>query len=262
MEYGIKICGIEQLNGLEQLKNLDRYRYIYFGNEFCDKKIPSGQFCREVVQYCLENSKIPVFLTPYLTDVGISILKKRIDDIYSIHKEFEITINDYGILEFLKGYPEVRINMGRMLIKMKKGPEIMSGVLDKDPLGFRQTSLSSIFIDFAKASNITRFEMDIPPQGLVLPDSNNISLYLGNCIIASTRRCPYIDADKKDFRYEIKGCKKECMNYCIAKNTRFYDKLIYVLGNSEFLRTDKAIDPDLKDKFDRIVIFRKIIDVL
>lgn len=257
MDFGIKI------NKLDDLKNLEKYKYIYFGNEFCEKKNPSFYFCERIVNYCNEHNKIPVLLTPYLTQKYLIKLKELISKIYLIKKEFEITINDFGLIEFLKSMPEIKVNLGRLQIKMKKGPEIMSNVLNENIETFKVNSLNNPgFIRFMKKENINRFEMDIPPQGLLLPNNKKITLYVGNAVITTTRRCPFIDSMEENYNLCIKDCKKECLNFYVVKNTKFYDDLIYVLGNTEFIKTSNTLSMDLKDKFDRILIFKKIEDLL
>ncbi len=261
MKYGIKINNIE-----EDLKGLDKYDFVYFGSEFCERKIPNFEFCKKVFEFCNKNNKIPVLLTPYLTDKGINTLKDLISRLHILKKDFEITINDFGMIYLLKEFPEIKINCGRLLIKMKKGPEIMSGALNQSPEMFKDSSLSNnLFIDFMKNNGIKRFETDLPHQRLNLPNEK-ITAYLGNIVISTTRRCNFIDCEK-EMQYQIKDCEKECLKYCVVKNTEFHDELIYVMGNAEFLKSDKdknSINNDniLEGKFDRIVEFQKITKVL
>jgi len=257
MDFAIKI------NKIEDLKNLSKYKFIYFGNEFCERKMPSFSFIKQIINFCNEHNKTPVLLTPYLTDEYLYKMKKLIEYVYSLRKKFEITIQDFGLIHFIKQFPEIKINLGRLQIKMKKGPEIMSKVLDENTETFKTNSLNNeFFIEFMKNEKIKRFEIDLPPQGITLPASEKITLYIGNSIITTTRRCPYIDSFNENYCQSLNKCKKECMNFYLIKNTKFYDELIYVLGNAEFIKTSKKIPLELKNKFDRILIFKKIEDLL
>jgi len=256
MEFGIKINNIEQIkNNLHK----DKYKFIYFGNEFCERKIPTLDSIKEVFEYCNSEDKTPVFLTPPLTNNGINQLKKLVPKMQELKKEFEITINDYGILNFLKNYPNIKINYGRVLIRMKKGPEIMTGCLDECPKNFKDNSISNKeLINYLKSQEIKRFELDIPPQGINLPDRENITLYLGNSLISITRRCVYPKCNTENYNYKIEPCKKECLNQIITKETKFYDRPIFTIGNAEFVKTDMKIPKELNNKFNRIVIFPTI----
>jgi hypothetical protein len=229
-------------------------------------KIPSFDVCKKFFNYCKANRKTPVLLTPPLTDYGIKLLKTLIPKLVSLKNELdidlEITINDFGLIDFLKQY-DIKVNLGRMQVKMKKGPEVLTRAFESNIEELKFNSLNNNnFLEFFKNENITRFECDIPLQGIVLPKHENITIYIGNSVISCTRRCPYIDSDTNEFNYEIKPCKRECLKSYLVKNTKYFDHLIYVIGNAEFLKTSKKIDKDLKNCFNLVVIFRKMEDLL
>jgi hypothetical protein len=257
MEFGIKI---NDEKDLIRIPHLTKYKYIYFGSEFCEKKIPLVLTAVKIFDFCEKNEKIPVLLTPPLTEVGLTILKKLINELKKFYIEFEITINDFGLIEVLKQESQIKMNCGRLLIKMKKGPEITSGALKEVPENFKDNSLSNpFFIEFIKQFNINRFEVDLPFQGINLPSENltngNMSLYLGNSVLSVTRRCIYAKSDTKDYDYKINGCKKECLNCIIVKSNKHYDEPVYVAGNAEFLVGEMQINESLRGKFNRIVMF-------
>ena len=257
MDLGIKISRLEQLE-----KDLTRYKFIYFGSEFCENKIPTIAFANQVFEFCKLHDKIPVLLTSFLTDKSIKETKILIQELIKRNQPFEVTINDFGLLTFLTN-PNPKINCGRLLIKMKKGPEILSNVLNADIKTFKTNSLNNkLYLNFLKDRGIKRFETDLPEQGIELPDNENITLYLGNILLSLTRRCPFIDCDKANFSYSIKDCKKECENYCVVKNTKFHEKLIFMLGNAEFLKTEKKISNDLKGKINRVIVFQGMLSLI
>ena len=170
-----------------------------------------------------------------------------------------LTINDYGILNFLKNNPHIKINYGRILIRMRKGPEIMTGCLNEKSENFKDTSISNKDLrEYLKSQKIKRFELDIPPQGINLPGGENISLYLGNSVISVTRRCIYPKCETENYNYKIEPCRRECLNQIITKETKFYDRQIFVIGNAELIKTKMKIPKELKNKFNRIVIFPTI----
>ncbi|MCK5449256.1 hypothetical protein KAI32_00145 [Candidatus Pacearchaeota archaeon] len=256
MEFGIKISSLEEL---QNLKYLDKYNLIYFGNEFCERKIPTFSETKEIFEFCIKKNKTFVLLTPLLTNLGINNLKHLIKDISEINKKFEVTINDLGLLEILEAFPEVKINYGRVLIRMKKGPEIMTGCLKESPDNFKDNSLSNPeLLDFLKDLNIKRFETDVPPQGIDLPENSNITLYLGNSVISVTRRCIYPKCNTSEYNYKIEPCKKECLNQIITKETKYFDRPVFIIGNAELIKTEMIIPEELKNKFNRIVIFPNI----
>ncbi|MBT3303691.1 hypothetical protein HN592_05225 [Candidatus Woesearchaeota archaeon] len=258
MEFGIKIKNIEQLGSVK-----DKYNFIYFGDECCERKIPGLSFAQKVFEYCIKKGKTPVLLSPLVTDSGIKKLRVLIKELYILKEDFELTINDFGVLNLMKEFPNIKINCGRLLIKMKKGPEILSTVLSKNVETFKANSLTNkLYINFLKNNGVGRFETDLPEQGIKLPAKENITLYLGNVLLSLTRRCPFIDCDQENFTYSIKDCKKECEDYCVVKNTKFHEKLIFMLGNAEFLKVEIRIDPRLKGKVNRILVFQGMLDLV
>lgn len=253
MEYGIKIKELEELEKISP-----NYKYIYFGNEFCEKKIPSVEEIIRILEYCNKNNKTLVLLTPPLTNKGVEVLKGIIREVPK-GNNFEITINDFGILETLKNIPNIRINCGRTLIRMKKGPEIMTGILNEPPEHFKDNSLSNPdFREIIKGLGIKRFEVDLPPQGINLPKKEDITLYLGNSSVSLTRRCIYPKCDTEEYDYKIGNCKKECLFQIITKQNEYYNQPIFVVGNAEIIKTQNTIPAELRDSVNRIVIFPNI----
>lgn len=256
MEFAIKIKSLEEV---QNNKHLDKYNLIYFGNEFCERKIPTFSEAKEVFEFCIEKNKTFVLLTPPLTNIGTNNLEQQIRRLYKINNTFEVTINDLGLLEILKEFPKIKINYGRILVRMKKGPEIVTGYLNESPDNFKDSSLSNPeLLEFLKTFNIQRFETDVPPQGINLPENENITLYLGNSTISTTRRCIYPKSDTNDYDYKISSCKKECLNQIITKETKYTNQPIFVVGNTELIKTEMKIPEELKNKFNRIVIFSNI----
>jgi hypothetical protein len=251
MEYGIKITNEKELEGLDK-----KYSHIYFGNEFCERKIPSIEELLNLLNKCKKEGRKLVLLTPPLTDKGLITLKNLIQTAYKENQDFEVTINDFGIIEELRKLPKLKITCGRTLIRMKKGPEIMSGCLNEPPENFKDNSLSNReFRELLKENGIQRFEVDIPPQGINLPKKENLTLYLGNSSISVTRRCIYPKCDKKDYDYQIGECKKECLFQIVSRENPYFKQPVFVVGNAEIIKTENKIPSDLKGKINRIVIF-------
>ncbi|MBD3164007.1 hypothetical protein GF323_02315 [Candidatus Woesearchaeota archaeon] len=260
-ENALKIAGLSQLNKID----IKKFGCIYFGNEFCERKLPDLSFCNKIFGFCRKNSLTPVLLTPYLTDKGISKIEPLLKSLDKSDQAFEITVNDIGLLSFLQGNlcDNVKLNLGRLLIKMKKGPEIMSGVLNQDKEQFRQNSLQNpLFLEFYKKLGIKRFETDIPPQQADLPENENLSLYLGNCCISSTRRCIYQNCESRDYKYSISQCNEECLNYYIERKMLMPSSPYFILGNAEFLRQTNPLSEKIREKANRYVFFNSLHDLL
>ncbi|MGM5483865.1 MAG: hypothetical protein ACQER9_03030 [Nanobdellota archaeon] len=248
MEYGIKINDIKNLNA----ENLKKFKYIYFGSEFCERKLPSLDYCKKIISFSNNNNKIPVFLTPPMTDKYIEKANNLINNLVKENPKLQITLNDFGLLNKLKNL-NINLNLGRLMIKMKKGPEIISAnSIEK----FKNNNLKNpLFRKYCKSNNLIRFEIDQPLQGLNLPDNENITLYLGNVLLSMTRYCLYPGINDENYFFRIKPCKKECMKLKLTKSTFYYKEKTHIIGNAEFLKTPFTIDSEIKPKINRIVVF-------
>ncbi len=260
MEYGIKISKIEQLENIPS-----KIKYVYFGNDLCERKMPSKEYCITILDFCKNKNLTGVFLTPFLTD---SFIEKYIDLISSLSNyNFEVTINDLGLLNEINKLKNLTLNLGRLFIKMKKGPEIISGVLNQEISVFKKNSLfNPYFIPFYVSLGINSFEIDMPLQGIDLPNNALVNLYIGSSLISLTRQCDYANIEQKEYAYGINECSKECLNnHFIKKYSDF--KEIFVIGNSEFVKTSLNLDLFLdkyftKNNLKRVVFFRDIEDNL
>jgi hypothetical protein len=249
MEYGIKINGLgEEISG--------KYKYVYFGDETCERKMPAPEDAKKIFLQCAEKKITPVLMLPFMTDAGIEKAEKLVNELDKLNINFEATTNDLGIIETLIKTKNCTINCGRLLIKMKKGPEIMAGEKTE---AFRANSLKSTeFIKFMEKLGIKRFETDIPPQGIDLPEGKNITAYLGNVLISTTRRCPFIDIFSDNYTYKVKECHKECLKMLFTKKTQFHKETIYAIGNSEYLTKEKNLEMEMKGKVNRVVVFKSL----
>lgn len=93
-------------------------KYIYYGQEFCQYRLPSLEEIKYVVKYCTDNGLEFVLVTPPLTDYGIRICRKYIEYFISIEMKCDIVINDVGLLNYINKIDyKGNIIFGRILEK-------------------------------------------------------------------------------------------------------------------------------------------------
>ena len=90
------------LKNAKKLSSLKEYERLYLGNEFCENLIPSIKEVKETIKFCNENNLKFTFVTPYITNKSIELLKDIFIIISKEKPSSEIVINDYGILEIMK----------------------------------------------------------------------------------------------------------------------------------------------------------------
>ena len=106
---------------------------IYFGQEFCERLLPSEDELEKVCVFS-EKEGVPLtFVTPYVTDNGLLKLEKLIEFFAEKIPKTEIVFNDWGVFQFLEeSFPDLKPVLGRLLNKQKRGPRIMN-IIDQVP---------------------------------------------------------------------------------------------------------------------------------
>ena len=245
------------ISKIENLKHFKKdYNRLYFGNEFCENLIPTKDELLKVLSFVSEKKLDFTFVTPYVTNKG---LKKLQPLIKLIPKEAEVVINDWGLLKLVKS-KKLKPVLGRLLVKMKKGPRILN-ILETAPeetlKPLRKSNVEvPIFQKFLKENNIKRVEIDNLLQGI---DLNLFtiqgSLYTPFVYLTTTRRCLINSSDlisKKDI-IGIYPCHRECQNYTAELKHELMPKTIILKGNTQFMKNEKIPNNLKKNGINRIV---------
>ncbi|MBS7640279.1 hypothetical protein KEJ12_01320 [Candidatus Bathyarchaeota archaeon] len=250
---------------IENILRIDTkfYQRIYFGQEFCERLLPSPEDLKRAIDFARENKLQFTLITPYVTNRGLRELRYLLDLIASETPQNEVVFNDYGVLRMLKRrYPELKPVMGRLLNKMKRDPRILfiASMLPIDAIRyFRGLSIDNpIYRDFLIQNNITRIELDNVFQGFDINLSISgisASIYVPYAYVTTTRACLAINCDVYGME-DIVGifpCKRECQKYTFYLKSSAMPTILIRKGNTIFVRNEKV--PSYIDKIgvDRIV---------
>lgn len=264
MERVIFITKISQLRYIG-----NKYSRLYYGNEFCERLIPSLQDLKVILNYIQKRKLGFSFVSPYVTNIGLGRLNVLFEFLKFKKVNCEIIINDWGVLNLInRQYLDFQPVLGRLLTKQKrcprlielikretspwliknpKNPKIISLVfkkkfpLDLDPY-YKGSNTSSVPIihNFLIAQRIRRIELDNTGQGLFLELPKGgicASVYLPYAYISTTFFCPTAGcAGTKDSLLKIKPCKRECQRYIFKLRHKTMPKVIYLKGNTQFYK--------------------------
>lgn len=239
---------------------------VYFGNEFCQKLIPSSQEVAQVMDFTREHGLAFSLVTPYVTNEGLQQWKSIIAQVASRNPQSEVVFNDWGVFRTIRdsdwGLQPV---LGRLLTKIKRGPRLMT-VIDKLPPGALQhlqaTNLDvEAYRSFLVNQGITRVELDYPLQDIrthEVSSSMHLSLYIPFVYVTTTRFClsASCDVPEKKGMVGIFPCKQECQKYTFTLDNPVMTTSLIRKGNTIFFRNPK-IPPseELREKkIDRLVI--------
>ena len=259
MEQAVFISKIEHLKYCDE-----NFTRVYFGNEFCERLIPSRQELQKVLSFVKKRKRSFTFVTPYVTSQGLHRLEKLLVFLAEKCPQSEIVFNDWGVLHFLreKALPIIPV-LGRLLLKMKRGPRIMN-ILDKVPDETRryyQTPGITVpeVRSFLIRNMIFRVELDNLLQGIDLEGTDSDihrSLYLPFAFISTTRFCLTAnceDETKKEY-VGIFPCNKECQRYTFTLSNPVMTLPLVRKGNTMFFMNDTLPEAVTKRQVDRIVI--------
>ena len=233
------------------------YTRIYFGIEFCEVLLPDEHDLTHVLDFVDENNLNFTFVTPFVTDKGISklrILFKSIKKHRIYKKDIEIVINDFGVLRLLQN-SRFKILYGRLLNKQKRDPRIIDLMKSDKELAHEFNDMYfdyEPFIRFLKSNRITRVEIDNLLEGINfnLPKGIHGSLYLPYIYVSTTRMCLF---NNKDGQAKINGCKKGCQYHRLKQSSKRFKKEIILAGNTQFIYNPKISYNTKDSNIDRIV---------
>lgn len=255
-----KVLFISKIEDLRYFRG--DFSRIYFGNEFCERLLPSTKDLNHALDFTLEKKIGFTFVTPYVTDFGLKKLKRLLQDILKKKPHSEVVFNDYGVLRVLnKKSDELVPVMGRLLTKMKRGPRLMT-VIDKLPPTtveyFRSTNLTvPALCEFLREYRVGRVELDNVLQGIdICLDGIEGSLYFPYAYVTTTRLCLSNFCDKKD-RSDLIGifpCQKECQRYTFFLRNEIMPVPLIRKGNTLFFKNEVLPEAIEERGINRIVM--------
>lgn len=253
MEYATFISNRDNLKYCDQ--NFSR---LYFGNEFCQRLLPTPEELDAVLG--VTSPLDFTLVTPYVTDDGLERVQRLIELMSIRRQEAEVVFNDWGIFSILKErYPSFEPVFGRLLNKMKRDPRLMT-VLDRIPENtlayFRGSNLSvPLFRNFLLENGVKRVEFDNVLQGIDF-DSNGIelSLYLPYVYVTTTRACLVnaCDIPEKSEQVDISPCRQECKRYSFHLESDVMPVSLMRRGNTLFFENEEL--PSFMQHVSRVVI--------
>jgi hypothetical protein len=240
---------------LDELPLSQHFTRVYFGDEFCQQRIPKNKELDVVVRHCVEHGKQLTLLTPYLTDDGSDRALKLISRAPhgTIALGFEIVVNDWGLMaEINSSYPQIPLSLGRPLNRQKRGPRIeqFNDRVTRTAIEYFKSLNISIpeYREFLKRSGVRRIELDNTLQGIsadVRRCGFSGSLHYPYVYVSTTRLCLTAGCRSIAGRrnISIRSCEHECRNATFELNDPTIRPLI-LQGNTQYF-VNTTIPPEL-----------------
>ncbi len=243
------------------LKNFsDRYTRIYFGNEFCQRLIPSAKELEEALDFILSKSLNFTFVTGFVMEQDLNYLQDLLVIISGKAPGAEVVINDWGMLSVVKKHNLVPV-IGRLLTKQRRDPRILN-LKERLTAPAKERSRSSCIggslARFLKNKSIERMEIDNLPQGIQLGVNAGLkglhfSLYFPFNYVTTSRQCIFNNGSLQSGRGLSFGCGMKCRLSPIELRHCTMPLPLYMKGNTLFLENQKMPDYPALGYIDRIV---------
>lgn len=267
--------GIEKaVSFLQENFILPEITLLYYGNEFCEYRIPSIDELKKAYFFAKKEDLEFVFVTPVVTDYGISIIEQCIESLCEITENPFIVINDLGVLELIKTkYPMCIVFLGRIMDKLshdiRATKEEFYSYYGHEGIIYASTPSvgSDGFMNALGYKMIERCELDLPAIGINLPKYQRFSLYYPYCYLTTGRVCSmraHSLEKKEKYLVDTQSCNKLCKSIQIEKRKslngyqfmngqRKNNQYLFQRGNTVFYVLENL---DVKEiqQFDRIIL--------
>lgn len=230
----------------------DRFTRLYYGNEFCERLLPTPDGLEEVLAFLRERGLAFTLVTPFVTDEGMDKalgLIEHLEEDRTRRSEagvpHEVVVNDWGLLYRMKeAFPGLEPVLGRLLNKQKRGPRILKlGGRVPEPMmdHFRRSNvdtqgLQGVLDDFG----VERVELDNLLQGMERKTGLTGSLYFPYAYVTTTRLCltNQCFARRRHAR-AIFPCEHECRKITFRLDHKDMPVALFLKGNTQFFRNDR-----------------------
>ncbi|MDQ1280467.1 MAG: hypothetical protein QG670_1730 [Thermoproteota archaeon] len=261
-----------QADNLKLLKeavesNCDEVR---FGPEFCEYKLPSLDELEEAYMLSIHSNKVFTYVTPRISE---NILEKMRAQLQFLNekKNSSVVINDFGVLNLIGQYPNLKPRLGRQLMYVPARcpwEEIKSrqtkhetSFLSKRKVEkiFYQTSLNYLpTIRIYQGYGVQSIDVDFiqpcfPYFSYLAENGFNISIHLHLIPAAVTRRC---HTARFLGEKSLEKCSRPCDTRAFLLERDLLDTKLVLYGNAVFKFTkysEEEIKKILGNEFKEIV---------
>jgi len=257
-EFALYVTNIEDLKHYER-----KYTRLYYGNEFCQRLIPTQRELGLVLDFVKDNHLAFTLVTPYVTDNGLAQWSSILSTLNWRKEETEVVFNDWGVLAWInEAYPRLVPVMGRLLNKMKRGPRLMHflEIMPQETVDYLRTcSLDvPVFQKFLTQNRVQRAELDNVLQGIGLDlgaSGIHLSLHAPYAYVTTTRLCLASRCEDSEIENQIGifPCGRECRKYAFTHTHPVLPTPLIGKGNTKFIKNECIPDDIESQGVDRIV---------
>lgn len=215
-----------------------RIAQLRFGNEFCQRLLPSRAAVRAGLQLAARHGFGFALALPIVTDAGLVRAERLLAE---LPDGAEVAVNDWGLMPLIsRRFPHLQIIAGRQLCRLLKDPRAPPAAGAGPQPGWANPGLATLLLRL----RARRLELDIPPFASALQRSVpgiRLSAHTPFGFVTTGRICRLGNlrqAPARRFAAEH-GCSRECLTYDvrITRRAAHADSLpLLQRGNTLFYR--------------------------
>lgn len=210
-------------------------KYIYIGSYFCSQYFINIDFVEHIESFCAAHNCSIVLVVPVISQKDLWKAKDKIGDLIQNLPIDEITVNDFGMFEYISKNYSIPVNFGRLFFKDTRDFRISDYY--KNELNPSFLEAISIYRDLYRLNGI---ELDPTAQilNLIGVDGIQISLHEPFCYLTTGNICEFASIQKpinKKFRPNL-HCERTCL-HVFEK----YEQVNHMVPNEKIYRIGRAI---------------------
>lgn len=211
---------------------------LRFGNEFCQRLLPSRAAVRQGLQLAARHGFGFALALPILTDAGLVRAERLLAE---LPDGAEVAVNDWGLMRLMsRSFAHLQIIAGRQLCRLLKDPRAPPAAGTGPQRGWVNPGLATLLLRL----RARRLELDIPPFASPLERAvpgMRLSAHAPFGFVTTGRICRLGNLRQEPARRFAPehGCNRECLTYCvrISRRSAHADSLpLLQRGNTIFYR--------------------------
>jgi hypothetical protein len=237
---------------------------VRFGSEFCEHLLPTMSGLERVYELAREEGKEFTYVTPRLSNAGIEKLKEQL---LTLNEKAEVTgrsslavvINDFGALNMLHHYPNLRPHLGRnpFLVPARSAwadRHVEGEALSTELGGWLHTLYSTTSLNYQatielyRSYGCHRVDVDWVPRILpalrsLVENGLSLSVHLHLVPVTFTRKCHMA-------RFLGEKSPETCSRPCLRRAFVLKNEALKEYGLDFFLRGNtvfRLVQPSLED---------------
>jgi len=227
---------------------------IYIGSNFCSQYFLSSKYWNTLFEYLQDKDFHLTLVLPIFSEKDLQKGKDKLDFVLKqLPKIDEITVNDYGMLDYIQNNYNFKVNLGRLFFKDTRDIRVFHLFKNSCTPALLSTDLEKL--------NINSVELDLTHQTLDLSMYKNVnyifSIHYPLCYATVGNICKYASINydiEHKFRPNL-PCAQDCFGVyqTFGGNNSAFDYKYYLLGRTVYFENNHF--KGVKGRVDRKIYY-------